>query len=231
MVTIYVLELEKNKYYVGRTRNSTFRLDQHFNANGSSWTRTYKPIKMVEQFDNCDVFDEDKITIKYMAKYGIENVRGGAFCQIELRSEDKIVIKKMINGASDNCYKCNQTGHFAKYCKNRNATSNELKNVDIAQNDQKLCTRCGRNSHNVDKCYAKTSIQGELLVKNETVELSVTEEKKDNAIYLSVGDSCVVEIQNENQQKLLDDDDNNSCLKNFCLAFANSITEWFEERQ
>lgn len=41
MVTIYVLELESSKYYIGKTKNSKFRLDQHFNANGSIWTQNY----------------------------------------------------------------------------------------------------------------------------------------------------------------------------------------------
>ena len=35
MVFIYVLELENKKYYIGKTNNPKFRLDQHFNLNGS----------------------------------------------------------------------------------------------------------------------------------------------------------------------------------------------------
>ena len=31
MIYIYVLELENKKYYVGKTTNPDFRLEQHFN--------------------------------------------------------------------------------------------------------------------------------------------------------------------------------------------------------
>ena len=46
MVYIYVLKLIKGKYYVGKTSNPKFRLDNHFNKNGSKWTKIYKPINI-----------------------------------------------------------------------------------------------------------------------------------------------------------------------------------------
>ena len=47
MVYIYILKLKSNKYYIGKTFNPKFRLDSHFNTNGSTWTKKYKPINMV----------------------------------------------------------------------------------------------------------------------------------------------------------------------------------------
>jgi predicted GIY-YIG superfamily endonuclease len=82
MVFIYTLELENKKYYVGKTTNPTFRLEQHFNLSGSEWTKKHKPLKILEIIPKCDNFDEDKYTIKYMEKYGINNVRGGSFIKI-----------------------------------------------------------------------------------------------------------------------------------------------------
>jgi predicted GIY-YIG superfamily endonuclease len=35
MVFIYILELQNNKYYVGKTNNINFRFEQHFNSAGS----------------------------------------------------------------------------------------------------------------------------------------------------------------------------------------------------
>ena len=47
MVFIYTLQLEKGKYYVGKTNNPQFRLESHFNSNGSEWTKLYKPLKVL----------------------------------------------------------------------------------------------------------------------------------------------------------------------------------------
>ncbi len=39
MVYIYILKLENNKYYVGKTTNPEFRVNSHFKNEGSSWTK------------------------------------------------------------------------------------------------------------------------------------------------------------------------------------------------
>ena len=84
MTNIYILRLEGGKYYVGKTNNPQFRLDSHFNSNGSEWTKLYKPLRVLEIKPDCDDYDEDKITRQYMDKYGINNVRGGSFVSVKL---------------------------------------------------------------------------------------------------------------------------------------------------
>ncbi len=76
---IYVIECQQGKYYVGKSKDVDARLSEHFTNNGSERTKLYKPIKVVGRYNNCDVFDEDKYTIKMMEKYGVNNVRGGSF--------------------------------------------------------------------------------------------------------------------------------------------------------
>ena len=116
MVFIYILQLELNKYYIGKTNNPDIRLDSHFNSNGSEWTKIYKPIKVYELISDCDSYDEDKYTLKYMNKEGIDNVRGGSFCQVELSDEQIKLINQMIKGASDKCFNCGESGHFMNKC-------------------------------------------------------------------------------------------------------------------
>ena len=139
MVNIYILQLANNKYYVGKSINPEFRLEQHFNNNGSAWTQKYKPIKVVEIIPYCDDFDEDKFTLKYMSLYGVNNVRGGSFCNIKLDDNNSEVISKMINGSTDKCFLCCEKGHFAKDC------NDNYKNVWI-------CEYCDKEFTDENKC-------------------------------------------------------------------------------
>ena len=43
MVYIYILKLQSNKYYIGKTNNPNFRLEEHGSGKGSTWTKKYKP--------------------------------------------------------------------------------------------------------------------------------------------------------------------------------------------
>lgn len=141
MVSIYILLLEDNKYYVGKSPNPKFRIEQHFNSNGSSWTKKYKPIRVIETINNCDNFDEDKYTLKYMAKFGINNVRGGSFCEITLSDNNILTLEKMLKSSQDKCYICNNFGHFAKNCK-----QNENK---IFTTIESLATEIGNFANNI----------------------------------------------------------------------------------
>jgi hypothetical protein len=117
MVFIYILRLEQDKYYIGKTKNPTFRVEQHFASSGSMWTKKYKPLNVFEIIADCDDYDEDKYTIKYMETYGINNVRGGSFCEIKLSNKNKITLKQMIKGTNNKCYICGSESHFARECK------------------------------------------------------------------------------------------------------------------
>lgn len=115
---VYIIQLEEGKYYVGKTENPEYRIESHFDFNGSMWTKKYKPLSVVEIIPNCDNYDEDKNTIKYMEKYGINNVRGGSFCQIRLSDENINTLTQIINGSNDKCYLCGSNTHFVNECKN-----------------------------------------------------------------------------------------------------------------
>ena len=116
MVYIYILKLENGKSYIGKTTNPSFRIERHFNSTGSAWTSKYNPVSVEAIVPDCDDYDEDKYTKKYMAKYGIENVRGGSYVQIELSEFHTEALKMEIWGANDRCVQCGRTGHFVKHC-------------------------------------------------------------------------------------------------------------------
>ncbi len=179
---IYILKLENNKYYIGKTSNPTFRLDQHFNLNGSLWTKKYKPIELIEIISNCDNYDEDKYTIKYMEKYGINNVRGGSFCELKLNKDNLNTIKKMIVSSTDKCYICGENGHYANNCNYEDEYEEEIKekyeNKLIYNN---LCFRCHRKGHYANNCYAKTTVYGEEIDDSSDEEF---DDNSDEKVYL-----------------------------------------------
>lgn len=106
MVYIYILLLEHEKYYVGKTNNPEFRISDHFNNNGSEWTKLHKPIQILDIIPNCDDYDEDKYTKIYMDAFGIENVRGGSYVTVNLHKSTVGGLHRMSNGTNNKCFKC-----------------------------------------------------------------------------------------------------------------------------
>jgi predicted GIY-YIG superfamily endonuclease len=84
--TVYVLECEDDKYYVGSTRNRKQRYRQHFDnpKGGSKWTKLHKPIKVIAEYKRIPekylMGMESQKTAEYMIKFGVNNVRGASFC-------------------------------------------------------------------------------------------------------------------------------------------------------
>ena len=154
MLFIYVLKLENNKYYVGKTNHPTFRLQNHFTSNGSAWTKKYKPILVEELIPNCDDYDEDKYTIKYMEKYGITNVRGGSFCEIKLTQNNIKTLTQMIKTTTDKCYICGLNGHYANQC-NKPKTQ-KIPIIDL--NEKCDCPTSYFSPHRRIKCLLHTVI-------------------------------------------------------------------------
>ena len=158
MVNIYVLKLKGNKYYVGKTNNPIYRLNDHFSEDGSAWTRKYKPISIHELRPNRTNTDEQLITQEYMEKYGIDNVRGGPWCKMSLTETEKQMITHIIHSNSDICYKCGKQGHFSANCEKKN----NRKKIQPS-----VCDRCGRSNHTIDNCYATTHIDDYLSEEEE----------------------------------------------------------------
>ena len=128
--TIYVLKLENGKYYVGRSIIPKHRILNHFGENGCEWTKLHKPVSVMLCVKGEKV-DEEKYTFLTMQQYGIDNVRGGAFCTILMSKAEKSFIEKILLSIDDKCYKCGIYGHFAKDCGKQNKASLDLENDNI----------------------------------------------------------------------------------------------------
>ena len=91
---IYVLRLEKGKYYVGYSGEIETRIASHFLGNGSLWTKKYKPIEVLSVRPG-DVLLENVTTIAMMAKHGYENVRGGKYCKVDMNAPPASLAKAL----------------------------------------------------------------------------------------------------------------------------------------
>ncbi len=97
-----------------------------------------------------------------MKQYGINNVRGGSFCQIKLDETTIETITRMINGSTDKCYKCGGD-HFSSLCSL--VKKNEYNNCNVNISNKYTCFRCLRDGHTMDNCYASTDKNGEELIE------------------------------------------------------------------
>ena len=85
--TIYVLECEGGKYYVGSTSHRRQRRRQHFESprGGSAFTRLYRPIRVCAEYRRIPqryyLGMEAKVTAEKMLQTGINNVRGAMFSE------------------------------------------------------------------------------------------------------------------------------------------------------
>ncbi len=154
MVNIYVLKLENNKFYIGKTNNHVgIRFSQHKNDKSCSWTAKYPPVELLETIKSNDDLDEDKITKKYMMKYGIENVRGGSYTKVEL---DDWMIKSLeheFTSVKDICYNCNERGHLYRNCDYKECPSNNKFNIKKYLEDFKEISSISIEIDKLDKVY------------------------------------------------------------------------------
>jgi predicted GIY-YIG superfamily endonuclease len=188
MSTLYILQLEHGKWYVGKTDDVSRRYSEHKSGKGSEWTKLHSPIKILETRQVKSDSDETNVTKDLMKKYGIDNVRGGAYCQRDLPEFVHKTIELEQKSSSDSCYKCGQKGHFAKNCieedeeyvwecdqcgcqfENEHSAEYHSKYCRVKQPSTQYpkkqsgnCYRCGRYGHYANQCYAKSTVEGDYL--------------------------------------------------------------------
>jgi hypothetical protein len=156
---VYVLKLENNKYYIGKSNDKEKRIKRHINGNGCTWTKKYKPISELEPLTQPQPsFWELWETLELMKKYGVDNVRGSMFTSpFPMLREDKIMAAQLYCELYDLCRKCGEKGHFITNCKNTKVADwihnfgGELNYKKT--NVKRLCLECGININNTPSNY------------------------------------------------------------------------------
>ena len=145
--TVYILKLEGGRYYVGKTGDVVKRYQEHMNGAGSAWTRKYHPISLEKSISGASPFEEDKVTKEYMAKYGIDRVRGGSYVTETLSDEQRSSLRTELRSAGDCCTRCGRKGHFVASCR---ATTHV--EGDVIEVDTWGCETCDREFADEASC-------------------------------------------------------------------------------
>uniref|UniRef100_A0A6C0BCJ5 CCHC-type domain-containing protein n=1 Tax=viral metagenome TaxID=1070528 RepID=A0A6C0BCJ5_9ZZZZ len=183
---IYILRLQQGRFYIGRSANPMKRYQEHLEGRGSAWTRKFRPLGIEKVFENASPFDEDKFTKEYMAKYGLDRVRGGVYVAMELDVAQRDSLTRELWGAKDHCIRCGYPGHFFQACKAKVAsngrrlvwdceacTSMFENEAEWKSHEMKcwrykmriaVCYRCGRRGHFSVDCFARRDLSGNILI-------------------------------------------------------------------
>jgi predicted GIY-YIG superfamily endonuclease len=171
---IYILKLKEDKYYVGKSDNPLLRFEEHQKGNGSAWTKKYTPISIEKIIPNVSHFDEDKYTKEYMAKYGIDNVRGGSYVNIYLDDFQTETLNREIWAAQNKCTRCGRGGHFVKDCFAKVDINDYI--IDADDDDSSdcvwVCEKCNKEFEEEDECerhvkYCKVSKKNNYKTSND----------------------------------------------------------------
>jgi len=158
--TIYCLRLENNKYYVANSF-----------ASGSAWTHIHPPIDVFQEHKSSDT-TTDNIVLEYMAKFGIENVRGGKYSQLILSTDQVIDILQNIRQNKDCCLACGHQTHSIEDCQSSicfrcSRVGHLADNCESLTNQYgwplNSCHKCGRLDHSTRRCRAHIDIYGRRL--------------------------------------------------------------------
>jgi predicted GIY-YIG superfamily endonuclease len=192
MPTVYILECENGRYYIGKTdRPIQTRIIEHFTNNGSEFTKKYKPIKVIKTIEHANVLDEDKYTKIYMRNYGMNKVRGGSYAMLDLPDYKVQALRDELCTAENRCYRCLRKGHFGNDCfAKTDIYGDTIEDEEIVQHFTKqlniqhagessykrqiVCYNCNRPGHYASDCYARVKIiqpkQGKIMKIYQTYD-------------------------------------------------------------
>lgn len=193
--TLYVLRCEDSCWYVGISGNFKARWKQHHTGRGAEWTKVHKPISVesTRQVPEANAKDEERLlTVQMMLKYGVNFVRGAALTLsrpydltpnhvsrvtnviYKAIGGDKQKIREIVrkdlgdDGETENTL---QQNNEADVESDISLLGSLLSGIRVsAGNDSRTedenCSRCGRNSHVRSTCYARTHLNGTVLLRS-----------------------------------------------------------------
>merc|ERR1712168_164311 len=120
---VYILQLDNDKIYVGKSANPEQALFDHkYNKIQCEWTQLYKPVGeggfMMAPYIGSDT-DVDDVTYQLMIQYGYENVRNCTqYTTKELNATQIKTLKDSLGGSDEMkaCARCGRMYHTQNCC-------------------------------------------------------------------------------------------------------------------
>lgn len=164
MDCLYVLELQKGRYFIGRSTYPRVDIQQHEEGTTSEWTKQYLPIVHYTIHQYNENFNIDKCVEIYMLTHGYDQVRGGSYQDVLTSEQTSFIIKKgkhrNVSYAGMMCNRCADYHHETKDCyfgiDVDGKPVEDFKEGHLSQEDKYkytiTCARCNRQSHVIWEC-------------------------------------------------------------------------------
>lgn len=116
-MSIYVLELENGKYYVGYIeRKQEEKIDEYVTEEKNEWIKIHNPVRVLYNVSGTKS-DVNELTLKLMREKGYDNVRGGKWSLVKLHFPPKQLYQnKMQNFGRLFCNRCGRNNHVSETC-------------------------------------------------------------------------------------------------------------------
>lgn len=205
---IYVLKLIEDRYYIGRSQNILQRIEQHFNGDGSLYTKKYKPLKIVEIVEEKSNDDERNKTIEYAEKFTWEKVRGYVWCRVDYKNPCKlnniVVERKIIYSEIDEKVKqlyCIDNKDILDIGKELNITPGsvayKLKNMNIIQSKKQAK---GYDEYIESKSYEEICKNFDKKNINKIAKINIPKKEQPEKYFEKIENNIKKKIKDEMQK-------------------------------
>lgn len=94
--SLFLIELEHGKYFAGASPDPIKALEAYREGLGEipSWLSIHRPLRLREVVAVAQSEELDAHVQEWMARYGVENVRGGSWTDVRLRDTDRQRIRE-----------------------------------------------------------------------------------------------------------------------------------------
>lgn len=205
MIHIVVLQLVNNCFFIGKTDDILFNINK-YNRNSNVFTKKYKPIKLYEFKQNCNIYELDNTVKIYMNKYGINNVRGGSYSELELSQSQINILQKELLMINNYHQDSNLTNNYYNEDMNNNIVfiNDLLSKKPVIINNYVWywnCSICNKNAVGTITCS-----NFNFIITSPTYL-----DKNKNIKKIAVCDLCLnkFKLDNFNNPKILIDSNNN----------------------